>query len=51
MANDGRPPGPSRHINRLECFRQRAYLVELYQYRVCTVELNTFSETFGVGYE
>jgi len=51
VAYDGRPAGPSRHINRLECFGERAYLVELYQYRIGTVKLYTFREAFGVGYK
>jgi len=51
VAYDGCPAGPLRHIDRLECFGERAYLVELYQYRVGTVKLYTFSKAFGVGYK
>jgi hypothetical protein len=51
VAYDSRPAGLAGHIDCLERFRQSAYLIELYEYRVSAVELNALGQTFGVGYE
>jgi len=51
MTDDRGPAGTPGHIDCLECFCKRAYLVKLNQYRVGAAQFNALFEPFRIGYE